>query len=360
MTRRQSRLRAGVGPLLLLIALLPAPAAARPINGRELMQPAPGAGYTFWIVGHSYGRSVYPASSLASSVGMLNESGALGMVLLGDALRYPTDFHIEILRSLVDRIEIPVFLAPGNHELRDADRFAAHFGPTYYDFRIARDLYLVFEASLYGGALPAAQLDYFRDTLARAADDPSVRNIVILCHQLLWAVDDPRLEAVRDQLNFPPDYRSGFFTAEIEPAVLAAAERKPVWFISGDRSGFPPLYFEVPGTSLTYVATGLKDDENDGILELRSAPDGDLHLRLVSLSRRDLGPLERYGPAYWKTYFEGEGVRALLLPRPADLAWTQSWLFVSSSRFRWGAAAGAGAALAGVALVWLARRRRSA
>ena len=104
---------------------------------------------------------MYPASSLASSVGRLNQSGALGVVLLGDTLRYPTDFHIEILRGMIDQFEIPVFLAPGNHELRDADRFAEHFGPTHYDFRIGRDFYLIFEASLYNGPLPQAQLDYF-------------------------------------------------------------------------------------------------------------------------------------------------------------------------------------------------------
>ncbi len=347
----------GIGVILLAGTL--STAAARPINGRELRQPVPGAAYAFWIVGHSYGRSVYPASSLLANLDRINRSGALGLILLGDALRYPTPFHVDILRRVVDSIEMPVFLAPGNHELRDPGTYEAVFGPTYYDFRLRGDQYLVFEASLYHGGMRPEQLAWLVERLGAAGADPQVTNVVVLSHQLAWAVDDPRLLAVRSQLNFPDDYRSGFFAREIAPAVEAVAAVKPVYWISGDRSGFPPFYWKVPELELRYAATGLKDDEDDAMLELYSSAEGEIELRLVSLAGRDLGPLEQYGPEYWDAHFEG-GPRALLLRRPVDVRWIEIWLFVRNPRFLWGTAFGSGAVLGLAALVWLLLRRRLA
>jgi hypothetical protein len=289
---------------------------------------------------------------------MLNQSGALGLILLGDALRYPTPFHIDILQRVVDSIELPVFLAPGNHELRSPGTYESRFGPTVYDFRIGHDFYLVFELSLYQGAMRPEQLAYFARSLETAARDPEVLNILVFSHQLAWAVDDPRLVAVREQLNFALDYRSDFFARELEPALEAASARKPVYWISGDRSGFPPLYWKVPEAEITYLATGLKDDENDSILELRSAPDGEIGFHLVSLAGRDLGPIEQYGPDYWAAYFAGRP-RSLMIRKPVDVRWVETWLFVTNNRFLWGAASGAMAALGLVGLGWLHRRWRA-
>jgi hypothetical protein len=348
------------------LALAPAPAAGvtSPLNGLPLVQPTEREEYTFWLVGHSYGQTVYPVASLLVNLDQINGSGARGLVLLGDTVRSPTPVHLRNLRKAAEQLEMPVFIAPGNHDTRDPEAYERAFGSTYYDFRIGHDLYVVLYLNLHWDAVSPGQLDWFRERMELAAADPGTRNVVILSHHLVWAVDDPRLQVVRSRIIFPPDYREGFFARQVEPILAGIAARKPVYWISGDRTSFPPFFWKDPERNVTYLATGMKDHPADSIIELRSAPSGEIRFRLVSLSGLDLGPIEQYGPEFWEAYYSGR-LRTVSLREPLDLkyvALVEAWMFVTNRRFVIGAllASAATAGLMGLAwAVYLWRRREA-
>ena len=354
--------------LALGLALVPALALSAelisPVNGLPLVQPAEGDGYTFWLVGHSYGETVYPVASLLVNLGEINRSRARGLVLLGDAVQAPTPVHLRNLRKVAEQLEMPVFIAPGNHDTRDPEAFENAFGDTYFDFRIGGDLYVVLYLHLHWDAVSPTQLDWFRERMRLAAADPEVRNVILLSHHLVWCVDDPRLAMVRSRLTFPPDYREGFFSGQILPILDEIAAHRPVYWISGDRTAFPPFFWKDPERNVTYLATGMRDHPADSIVELRSLASGEIRFRLVSLSGLDLGPIEQYGPEFWEAYYAGR-LRTVSLREPLDLkyvALVEAWMFVTNRRFIMGALLSS-AAMAGVlGLAWalyLWRRREA-
>jgi hypothetical protein len=350
--------------LALAPGLAPAAEIASPLNGLPLVQPAEREGYTFWLVGHSYGETVYPVASLLVNLGEINRSGARGLVLLGDTVQSPTPVHLRNLRKVAEQLQMPVFIAAGNHDTRDPEAYASAFGRTYYDFRIGHDLYVVLYLHLHWDAVSPAQLDWFRERMQLAAADPEVRNVVLLSHHLVWCVDDPRLEMVRDRITYPPDYREGFFAEQVQPILDGIAAHRPVYWISGDRTSFPPFFWKDPERNVTYLATGMKDHPADSIVELRSLPAGEIRFRLVSLSGLDLGPIEQYGPEFWEAYYSGR-LRTISLREPLDLkyvALVEAWMFVTNRRFVIGAllSSAATAGLMGLAwAVYLWRRREA-
>jgi hypothetical protein len=311
-------------------------------------------------VGHSYGKTVYPAPSFLAYVGEIRASGARALVLLGDTVRSPTPVHLRVLRRVARQLEIPVFIAPGNHDTRDPEAYARAFGDLWYEFRIGRDAYIVAYLNLHWDTVSPRQLDWFRDRLEAAAEDPQIRNVVILTHHLVWAVDDPRLAAVRSRIIFPPDYREGFFTERIQPTLERVAARKPVYWASGDRTSFPPFFWKDPERDVTYLATGIKDHPADSIVELQSLPSGQIRFRLVSLAGIDLGPIEQYGPDFWEAYYGGPP-RILSLREPFDLkyvALVEAWMFVTNRRFVVGALLSSAATTGLIGLAWVLHRWR--
>jgi hypothetical protein len=346
------------------LALAPAlarPAAvASPLNGLPLVQPAEGDEYTLWLVGHSYGQTVYPVASLLLNLDEINRSGARALVLLGDAVRSPTPVHVRNLRKLSEQLEMPVFIAPGNHDTRDPEAYERAFGRTYYDFRIGHDLYVVLYLNLHWDAVSPEQLDWFRERMELAAADAEVRNVIILSHHLVWSVDDPRLQVVRSRITFPPDYREGFYAERVQPIVDGIAARKPVYWVSGDRTSFPPFFWKVPERNVTYLAVGMKDHPADSIIELRSKPSSGIRFRLVSLSGLDLGPIEQYGPEFWEAYYTGRA-RILSLREPLDLkyvALVDAWMFITNRRFIMGALLSSAATAGLIGLGWALYRWR--
>jgi hypothetical protein len=234
---------------------------------------------------------------------------------------------------------MPQFLAPGNHETLEYESYVREFGNPWYEMRIGRELYLILYLNLDHDAVSPAQIRWLKARAAAALRDPEIRNLVILNHHMVWSVDDPRLEIVRSRLIWPPDYRSGFFDEVILPIIDVVAERKPVYWISGDRVSFPPLYWRDPERNVTYLATGLKDHPADSIIELRSEPSGRLGFRLVSLAGLELGPIEQYTPEFWEAYYAGEArIVNVHQALPLQLLeFADEWMFISNRRFIYGA-----------------------
>jgi len=283
-----------------------------PMNGRSLRAPDAGSSYTFLLVGHAYGApqnkfSVYPAASLLANPDIINDSDALFLALLGDNYRSAEEVQVNNFRKIVAAINIPVFNAPGNHDLANRDIYTRTFGQTYYDFRVGHDLFVVLDTELSPGEIAGEQLQYFTELMGAAAANGAIRNVFVLSHELLWCVDEPRLGIVFEHLNSRDQYRPDSFKASLEPLVFAVAAEKPIFWLSGDIGcswSLSLFYWEDPERDVTYLATGLGDTARDAIIEVEVGRSGDVTFTPLSLTGETLEAIDHYGPDYWTSHFE--------------------------------------------------------
>jgi hypothetical protein len=112
------------------------------------------------------------------------------------------------LEGFVERLEMPFFYAPGNHDFSNevmSRDWRARFGPSFYHFRYQDVLFLVLNSELFssmtnrGEAVPgpdtqAAQMAYAEAVLAAQRD---ARFTFVIVHQPLW----DRREAPEDWLR---------------------------------------------------------------------------------------------------------------------------------------------------------------
>jgi hypothetical protein len=285
------------------------------LNDRLLSQSRETGSYTFLLGGHIYGAqngSVYPAASLLAHIERLSSLDPRFVILLGDSVQRTSLEEIENLKTcFTRRLSCPVFNAVGNHDLADPALYREHFGRTYFSFRYDRELFLFVDGETHDGEIDDPQLGFLTSEIARFRDDPELKTLFVCMHRLLWAVEDPVLKKILPFVN-GPEFHQGKtdFTRKILP-MLKELEEKRVVLTGGDiglERSFPLFYYEDPTTSVTYVATGIGDTERDCLIRVNVHDDAERNLvfEIIPLTEHPWGPIESYGPDFWKLHFQRE------------------------------------------------------
>jgi 3',5'-cyclic-AMP phosphodiesterase len=104
------------------------------------------------------------------------------VLVSGDLAEHAADEEYEQLRALLERIQAPAYVLPGNHDDRDA--LHRHFGvpgaggePVRYDVDLGPLRLVVVDSTIPGedgGALDDGQLGWLDETLAAAPGTPTV------------------------------------------------------------------------------------------------------------------------------------------------------------------------------------------
>ena len=348
--------------MLLLAGLSWSEPVKSTLNGLPLKVGPDRQPYSFWVIGHAYGAyespSVWPASSMLAHLSDINASGAACVFFLGDLVKYPTRQRMENFKAVSELFDVPLFNAPGNHDLIFRKQYLDFFGPTWRAFRMGGDEFICLDTVLADGAIEAEQLAFLKQRLEKAAADPSVKTIWVMSHYLLWATDDPRLAvAVNHFIPQVEKYKVGAWSRDVEPLVKAAAAKKPIYWFSGDNGrswNGSPLYWKVPEYNATFIATALNDTEDDECVHVTVDVAGKPTLKLVCLTGAQMLPLEQYTPDYWNLYYEDADIHHQ--PTPAELVKS----IVTAMRFWAGIAVGALMILFIVALFWVRRLMRAA
>lgn len=141
------------------------------------------------------------------AMGKLNLLRPEFVVSVGDLIEGYTDEGAVLdrewdeIEGFVDRLEMPFFYVPGNHDMSNAvmaEAWRSRFGPSYYHFRYQGVLFVALNSELFGmvhdpaSSLPgpwtqAEQMAFVERVLAENRD---VRWTFVLVHQPLW--DSPR------------------------------------------------------------------------------------------------------------------------------------------------------------------------
>jgi 3',5'-cyclic-AMP phosphodiesterase len=92
----------------------------------------------------------HAAKNLNQAVQMINAIHPDAVVVSGDIGENPTDWNLA--RSILSHLVVPVFYAPGNHDVHthNVSQYRAVFGPDYYRFDVRGITFLVIDSQLLG------------------------------------------------------------------------------------------------------------------------------------------------------------------------------------------------------------------
>jgi len=275
--------------------------------------------YSFIVAGHTYGvpsSSMYPAASLLGSINLLNSLNPDFMMLLGDVIQHQGHpnglgkLEIEIFKdSLINKLEFPVFNSPGNHDLANRNLYEKYFGETYFHFQKSSELYIVLDTQLGPGLSDKPQVDFVLNLINLAAEDKKIKNIFVFHHATIWAFDNYPINAINLWTNAPAT-ESNNYEKIILPALNLLAKEKNVYLLSGDvglKNSEPNKYpqesfgtFFKKHNNITYIATGLADNNNDRVVKVDINTNGEVDFKLIPLFGSVIENIEKYDIEYWQ------------------------------------------------------------
>lgn len=297
-------------PLLALgLGLAAAPVQAEPA-GPIFAEAAslPGAGFSFFVIGHAYGAhtektelfgaSPLPAASLLANLDALRQHD-LGF-FTGDVVQACGERSLAQFKRLVAApLALPIFNAKGNHDncpdynARHKDRFA---------FSIHGDRFVILP---YAGN---EQVDFLTEQLQQSLSEPGVRRIFVFSHRPVWASLAPELRLAGRKANIGIK-DDPYLAANLAPLLRRLNDsdgRHRLYWFSGD-VGTPwsyPVFFHRLGCCVQLLASGLNDDDMDNYLHVEVSPDA-VRIELRSLTGRALGALESYDIDWLRTFYAG-------------------------------------------------------
>ena len=256
--------------------------------------------FSFLVAGHAYGfpgRSIYPCPSLTANVDKFNSTSTSFFMLLGDNYRQLKDLNISAFKStFLDKIEIPVFNAVGNHDLtqnlendykgQNYSLYKKLFGQdTYYSFVINTSAFIILDSEHYlddevpYGNIKDEQLIFLKETLDQLlSSNSSIQRIFICAHKQLQLFEENNYEK------------------EIKPLFSKATPAGiEIFMLSGDMNLSNDLYVtKEVDPKITYVHTNLADNINDKILQINVTSNGSVEIIPISLTGQAVKNINEY------------------------------------------------------------------
>jgi len=232
---------------------------------------------SFLALGHIYGKSgdsnQHPASTLIAMVPIINQLHPNMVFSLGDMVPEPTMEYIDQLEEDVfQKLDMPIFNAPGNHDVRNRILYEQRYGPTYYRFQNGPAIFIVLDTEIDPGKITENQKVFLEKAVNQALENSEIKYIFILMHKVLFVPPETlRILFESDVTTAAPNAKDFYFDHEFEPIMekilIPAAAQKPVYLFAGDvgawGGNFSPYYQKHPDADLTMMAAGFGDSEFD-------------------------------------------------------------------------------------------------
>ena len=283
-----------------------------PINNK-VIEISNDDNYSFIAAGHLYGsptiNSAFPSANILGMIDEINQMNCSFFISLGDNFRETDKIQIDnYIKSFSDKIHIPIFNAVGNHDLTNRIEYESIFGKTYYDFQYKSELYIFLDSELDAPNISELQLQYFMELINEVSQKPSIKNIFIFSHKLLWTINNPRYDIVYENVN-PRTKRGYDKNSNVNHLIISLLttiqKEKNVYWLSGDlgSNGTLPLFFDKdPLTGITYIGTGIGDTMEDLILKV-DIKNSNVSFMPIRLSDNNPIEISNYGLNSWKNYF---------------------------------------------------------
>lgn len=266
-----------------------------PFNGLDVL-PADSAGhYRILIGGHFHGestnRSGYPAATLLANLDTINKLGANLFLSTGDLFMDPVKDSARYQQALFSKLKVPLFNAPGNHDLPGA--LAKVRLPQW---RQEVDRFIILNTETNSGSI-----DTDDGTVLKfiSEEGHAVQRVFIISHRPIWSEDDPKYSDL-----FKDNTRSltgTNFQRDIYPLLERIAEHAHVYWISGSLGGGAPssIFMQQHAPNITYIQCAIRDEPRDALLIADVFPDT-VKWSALSLTGQQLMSPEKYDAAWWR------------------------------------------------------------
>jgi hypothetical protein len=260
--------------------------------------------YSFFVAGHVYGKTagnsvhIHPPFKQVFPFIQSQPGMAFG-VFTGDLVRKSTLESFDTLVSELAELNLPYFIAPGNHDVGNRDLFDSLFGDkqnnnkSYSAFVHKDDLFILLDGNLDKESITGDQLDFLKYYLEQFANKS--RNVFVFVHQLIWWNKDNEFKNITT--NWPPNSPdTNNYWAVVEP--LLTSIKKPVYVFAGDLGAnhiaAPFMYFTK--NNITYIGSGMGQMLDDNFVIMQVDEDGVVNLELIALQgeKNRLDKLEDY------------------------------------------------------------------
>jgi hypothetical protein len=308
---------AQAGSTVFIALSLSAPGLAQPspYNGLPLVPPDSAGHYRLIISGHFHGASSnasgYPAATLLAQLDRINGLRANALLSTGDLFLNPDRDSARFAASLFQRLEVPLYNAPGNH-----DREGSAFGDVPFPFvlQMGRDRIILLDTERDNSDILGDQLKAL-EVAAEDAEAGELGRVFIITHRPVWAEADPIYGPL-----FKGNTRSLTgcnYQRDVWPLVQRMAAGSFVVWASGSMAGGAPasVFFQPHAKNVTYIQSAIRDELRDALLVADVGPTS-ITWSLVSLTGQRTAPVERHSAAWWKEQRSkgGKGFNWRLLP----------------------------------------------
>jgi hypothetical protein len=249
--------------------------------------------YSFFVAGHTYGGSgidnigLHPPFEAKYNFIKSDSLMEFG-VLTGDIVLYGTDQNWDEVDSSLALLEMPVYFAPGNHDLTDRPLYENRYGSTYYSFEENGDLFIVLDPGLDLWNISGDQLTFLQNTLNQKA--ASVKNIYVFFHHLIWWTPDNIYKNVTANSVADRDPNMNFWTT-VEPLFNALPNN--VIMFAGDvgKSTTVTPYMYHHYDNISFIASGMGNGVNDNFVIVDVWSNKSVTYRLISLNTAEIDAL---------------------------------------------------------------------
>ena len=215
-------------------------------------------------------------------------------VLTGDIVVTGTNKDWDEVDSVLKELDVPVYFAVGNHDVKNRKLFEERYGKTYFSFVFQNDLHIILDPNLDNWNISNGQLVFLVKTLIDYL--PDTGNIFIYFHQLLWWEKDNRYAHVRMNSKSGRDDKINFWT-EIEP--LFHNLKNKVTMFAGDigAASWSDDFMFDNYDNITFIASGMGEGIGDNFIITTVWDNGEVDYKLIAIDGDDihaLGRLEDY------------------------------------------------------------------
>jgi hypothetical protein len=265
------------------------------LNACNKEQEEPSIAYSFFVAGHVYGNpmtyqyGVHPA--LDSNLTYLNNYPNLKFgIFTGDVVPIPTADYWDSLQADLNRLSIPYYIAPGNHDR--GQEFTQRYHDYYQTFNNGEDLFITLSPSNWN--IENEQLEFLQQTLNDNQDTSNT--IFIFCHELIWWSPENIFNQV--DINYTPHYPGSSNYWEVIDPLLRDRPNKVVLFagdVGCNADKTPCMYYEYD--NITLIASGMGSGDKDNLIICDVLIEGSYQFNLIHLdgnNKKGMGDLEDY------------------------------------------------------------------
>lgn len=286
---------------LLILAIFSevlAPAQVSPYSGRTVVPPDSAGRYRLVIGGHFHGASTnasgFPAATVLANIDAINATQANVLLSTGDLFLQPDKDSARYTSALFQRLQLPLFNAPGNHDLEGR----AFRTPMPQRIDMGKDRIILLDTERDNSDIKDDQLAMLEDLAAEVATVKPDR-VFIVSHRPVWAEDEPRYSAL-----FSGNTRSltgNNYKRDVWPLIKRMAASTEVYWISGSMAGRAPasLFFQEHDTHITYIQCAVRDQLRDALL-IADVDASGIRWKLWSLTGEETFPVRTYDAAWWE------------------------------------------------------------